>query len=76
MLSKLPMLSFKWRVKQESPGNGYAMCGMPPKSVQERQWIDIKASGEEECIVQVELSKSVDTGKVCNVHTPHMLLKR
>lgn len=55
-------------MKQEPPGNGYAMCGVPPKSVQERQWIDIKASGEEECIVQVELSRtSVDAGKVCYV---------
>lgn len=46
---------------------GSSVCGMP-RSVKDRKWIDVKASSnEEECIVQVELSrKSLDTGRVRN----------
>lgn len=55
MLEKLPMLSVKWRVKQEA---GYSVCVMPT-SVRERVWTDIEASSQEECIVQVELSRKL-----------------
>lgn len=54
-------------MKQESGGCGEYMTGMP-KSIQERVWIDVTASSEEECTVQVELwRKSLHSGKVCQL---------
>ena len=52
-------------MKQGPGGGGDYMTGMP-KSIQDRVWVDVTASSEEECTVQVELSrKSLYTGKVC-----------
>jgi len=58
------MLSVKWRVQHESCGRGHFVQGMP-KDPRERQWVDISASSEEECIIQVELTRNcVNSGKV------------
>lgn len=67
VLSKLPMATVRWRVKQESTGCGDYVQGMP-KNIKERKWIEVTASAEEECVIQVELRRvSSYRGKVQEV---------
>lgn len=55
----------KWRVKQESVACGNYVLGMP-RSIRERKWLDITATAEEECTIQVELNRTCSfSGKVC-----------
>lgn len=63
VLSKLPLISVMWRVKQKSCGYGDYVTGMP-KNIKGRKWIDVTASSEEECMIQVELSRKSNAGKV------------
>ncbi len=62
------MILLKWKVKQGSSTCGGYLKGMP-KGIRDKTWIDITVSSEEECTVQVELSRKSLTGKVCTVVT-------
>ena len=53
ILSRLPVVSLKWKVKQE---HGHYMSGTPRK-ITERVWVDVNACSEEECTIQVELNR-------------------
>ena len=67
VLLKLPMISVKWRLKHASCEHEHYMCGMP-KNLRERKWIGISAASEDECIIQVELTRScIENRKVCVV---------
>ena len=56
MLSRLPMVSVKWKVKQVSSQFGEIMTGMSG-NIKEKKWVDISISSEEDCTVQVELNR-------------------
>ena len=64
MLSKLPMTSLRWRVKRTSTKDGDYIRGVP-MNIKQRNWVDITSSAEEECIIQVEITrKCLYAGKV------------
>lgn len=70
LLSKLPLLSMKWRVETKSHRTEYSAYVMP-LSVKERKWTGINASSEEECIVQLELCRgSLSPTKVYRIVSP------
>ena len=73
VLSKLPMVTVRWRVKHKSCDCTHYMCGMP-STIGERKWINISAASEEECIVQVELSRESLAGKVLYINVDRIAL--
>ena len=62
MLSKLPLVSVKWKLKSNE-ASVYYNCVV--SNAVNRKWRNVSAASEEECVVQLELSrKSLDTRKV------------
>ena len=65
VLSKLPLTSVKWRIKQGSGKYGEYIQGGTSTNIKERRWIEVTTSVEEECVIQVELTRMcLAVGKV------------
>ena len=64
VLSKLPMVTMKWKVKHASSVPGGLMCAGAGAGVRDREWTDVTASADDECIVQVELHRKCLSAKV------------